>query len=170
MADGDADSHAFESSSVGLETPMTYAGGYSGSSNCSPYTNDNDEIVNLQSASSNNVNSASWKRAQRLIRNREAAKRYGDIRKVIFLISNTHLLLYQLVPRNRMKKKDWIIKLQETNRAAKEENVNLKKKLAELEKEYHMVQSSLIDMQPIEHNAVSMRNIAPSADFSIQQQ
>ena len=78
-SDIDADvsqaSIVFESFPAGLETPMTFAGGQSGSSNCSPFTNDGDEIVNLESASGN-VNSASYKRAQRLIRNREAAKRY----------------------------------------------------------------------------------------------
>lgn len=65
-----------------------------------------------------------------------------------------------------MKKKDWIVKLQETNQVAKETNANLKKRLAELETEYQIVQSSMIDNQSIDHNAVRMSDIAPSADFS----
>ena len=64
-----------------------------------------------------------------------------------------------------MKKKDWIVKLQETNQVAKETNANLKKRLAELETEYQIVQSSMIDKQSIDRNAVSMSDIAPSADF-----
>ena len=61
-----------------------------------------------------------------------------------------------------MKKKDWIIKLQETNKTAKETNLGLKKKLAALELEYQQLQSLII---PAATNStmISMADIAVSA-------
>lgn len=69
------------------------------------------------------------KRLRRLMRNREAAKRY---------FGSNH--------RNRLKKKDWINGLQKSNDAQREANDLLKKKIMTLREEYARLQI-LIDAQ-----------------------
>jgi hypothetical protein len=61
-----------------------------------------------------------------------------------------------------MKKKDWITKLQETNKTAKETNLGLKKQLAALELEYQLLQSLIIPAA-INPTMISMADIAVSA-------
>ena len=68
--------------------------------------------------------------------------------------------------RNRIKKKDWINKLKETNDTVKETNLSLREKLAELELEYQQLQSLMIP-HTAETHMISMIDIAPSADLGL---
>jgi molecular chaperone DnaK (HSP70) len=93
-----------------------------GSASQSPEFPDKKRAHDAVEPAENENDYSDSKKTRRLIRNREAAKRY------IF------------VNRNRLKKKDWIKSLQKSNEEAEETNKKLKARVAALKEEYTRLQ------------------------------